>query len=128
MAPSNGEPRPRVVIIGAGSGGLSAATALADSPFDVTLIDQHNYHLFQPLLYQVATAGLSPADIASAMSPTRWVPTASLSQAWHRSPSNKGATSPSSLWRAAAAAHCRHSAIVTLAPWRPSDASEPWRS
>src|SRR6516165_4255661 len=57
--------RPRVVIIGAGFGGLSAATALADSSFDVTLIDQHNYHLFQPLLYQVATAGLSPADIAS---------------------------------------------------------------
>jgi NADH:ubiquinone reductase (H+-translocating) len=64
MAPSNGEPRSRVVIIGAGFGGLSAAAALADSPFDVTLIDQHNYHLFQPLLYQVATAGLSPSDIA----------------------------------------------------------------
>ena len=58
-------PRPRVVILGAGFGGLSAATALANSPFDVTLVDQHNYHLFQPLLYQVATAGLSPADIAS---------------------------------------------------------------
>jgi NADH dehydrogenase len=57
--------RPRVVIIGAGFGGLSAAKALAGSPFDVTVIDRHNYHLFQPLLYQVATAGLSPADIAS---------------------------------------------------------------
>src|SRR6266496_4429864 len=56
---------PRVVIVGAGFGGLSAAKALAGSPFDVTVIDQHNYHLFQPLLYQVATAGLSPADIAS---------------------------------------------------------------
>jgi len=56
---------PQVVIIGAGFAGLSAAKALADKPFDVTLIDQHNYHLFQPLLYQVATAGLSPADIAS---------------------------------------------------------------
>ena len=55
----------RVVIVGAGFGGLSAAKALAGQPFDVTLIDQHNYHLFQPLLYQVATAGLSPADIAS---------------------------------------------------------------
>src|SRR6476661_3706563 len=55
----------RVVIVGAGFGGLSAAKALADSAFDVTVIDQHNYHLFQPLLYQVATAGLSPADIAS---------------------------------------------------------------
>jgi len=58
-------PRPRVVIVGAGFGGLTAAKALANSPFDVTLVDQHNYHLFQPLLYQVATAGLSPADIAS---------------------------------------------------------------
>jgi NADH dehydrogenase len=57
--------RPRVVIVGAGFGGLSAAKALAGQPFDVTVIDQHNYHLFQPLLYQVATAGLSPADIAS---------------------------------------------------------------
>src|ERR1051326_5187988 len=56
---------PRVVIVGAGFGGLSAAKALAESEFDVTVIDQHNYHLFQPLLYQVATAGLSPADIAS---------------------------------------------------------------
>jgi NADH dehydrogenase len=56
---------PRVVIVGAGFGGLSAAKALGKSAFDVTIIDQHNYHLFQPLLYQVATAGLSPADIAS---------------------------------------------------------------
>jgi NADH:ubiquinone reductase (H+-translocating) len=56
---------PRVVIIGAGFGGLSAAKALARSKFAVTLIDRHNYHLFQPLLYQVATAALSPADIAS---------------------------------------------------------------
>ena len=56
---------PRVVIVGAGFGGLSAAKALAGTPFEVTLIDRHNYHLFQPLLYQVATAGLSPADIAS---------------------------------------------------------------
>lgn len=56
---------PRVVIIGAGFGGLSAAKRLAKSPCRITLIDRHNYHLFQPLLYQVATAGLSPADIAS---------------------------------------------------------------
>src|ERR1051326_1560974 len=56
---------PRVVIVGAGFGGLTAAKALAGKPFDVTVIDQHNYHLFQPLLYQVATAGLSPAEIAS---------------------------------------------------------------
>ena len=54
----------RVVIIGAGFGGLSAAWGLRNSAFQVTLIDQHNYHLFQPLLYQVATAALSPADIA----------------------------------------------------------------
>src|SRR5262249_47413817 len=56
---------PRVVIVGGGFGGLSAAKGLADAPFDVTLIDRNNHHLFQPLLYQVATAGLSPADIAS---------------------------------------------------------------
>lgn len=56
--------RPRVVIVGAGFGGLSAAKALAKAPVDVTVIDRRNYHLFQPLLYQVATAGLSPADIA----------------------------------------------------------------
>src|ERR687883_505879 len=59
---------PRVVIVGAGFGGLSAAKALSRTDFDVTIIDQHNYHLFQPLLYQVATAGLSPADIASPIS------------------------------------------------------------
>jgi NADH:quinone reductase (non-electrogenic) len=56
---------PRIVIVGAGFGGLSAAKALRSSAFDITIVDQHNYHLFQPLLYQVATAGLSPADIAS---------------------------------------------------------------
>jgi NADH dehydrogenase len=64
MNPNNVTPRPRVVILGAGFGGLSAAKGLAHSPFEVTIVDQHNYHLFQPLLYQVATAGLSPADIA----------------------------------------------------------------
>jgi NADH:ubiquinone reductase (H+-translocating) len=57
--------RERVVVIGAGFGGLSAAKGLAKAPVDVVVIDRHNYHLFQPLLYQVATAGLSPADIAS---------------------------------------------------------------
>ena len=59
-----GEKR-RVVIVGAGFGGLSLAKGLARSAYDVTLIDRHNYHLFQPLLYQVATAALSPADIAA---------------------------------------------------------------
>ena len=57
--------RPRVVIVGAGFGGLTAAKALRNAPVDVTVIDRRNYHLFQPLLYQVATAGLSPADIAA---------------------------------------------------------------
>ena len=65
MASKVASQRPRVVIIGAGFGGLSAAKTLAGESFDVTLIDRYNYHLFQPLLYQVATAGLSPADIAS---------------------------------------------------------------
>jgi NADH dehydrogenase len=54
----------RVVIVGAGFGGLFAARGLRGANVDVTLIDRHNYHLFQPLLYQVATAGLAPSDIA----------------------------------------------------------------
>jgi NADH:ubiquinone reductase (H+-translocating) len=57
--------RPRVVIVGAGFGGLSAAKALAKAPVHVTLIDRRNHHLFQPLLYQVATAGLAPTQIAT---------------------------------------------------------------
>jgi NADH dehydrogenase len=57
--------RPHIVIVGAGFGGLSAAVGLAGADADVTVIDRRNYHLFQPLLYQVATAGLSPAQIAS---------------------------------------------------------------
>ena len=56
---------PRVVIIGAGFGGLQVALRLSREPVRVTVIDRANHHLFQPLLYQVATAGLSPADIAS---------------------------------------------------------------
>ena len=59
------DPRSHVVIVGAGFGGLTAARALARANVQVTLIDQRNHHLFQPLLYQVATAGLSPADIAA---------------------------------------------------------------
>jgi NADH dehydrogenase len=55
----------RVAVIGAGFAGLSAAKALAHTPVALTIIDQRNHHLFQPLLYQVATAGLSPADIAT---------------------------------------------------------------
>src|SRR3954470_15097855 len=61
---------PHVVIVGGGFGGLEAARALDGAPVRVTLLDRHNYHLFQPLLYQVATASLSPGDIAS---PIRWV-------------------------------------------------------
>jgi NADH dehydrogenase len=62
--------RPRVVIVGGGFGGLSAAKALADAPVEVLLVDRRNHHVFQPLLYQVATAALSPGDIAS---PIRWI-------------------------------------------------------
>jgi len=56
--------RPHVVVIGGGFGGLAAARNLARAPVNVTLVDRRNYHLFQPLLYQVATAALNPADIA----------------------------------------------------------------
>jgi NADH dehydrogenase len=55
---------PRILILGAGFGGLFAAKKLAGVDADVTVVDRHNYHLFQPLLYQVATAGLPPSDIA----------------------------------------------------------------
>src|SRR5690348_17601810 len=56
--------RPHVVIIGGGFGGLAAARALKDANVTITLIDRRNHHLFQPLLYQVATAALNPSDIA----------------------------------------------------------------
>ncbi len=58
-------PRPRVVIVGGGFGGLYCAMGLRHSSVDVTLVDRRNFHLFQPLLYQVATGGLSPANIAA---------------------------------------------------------------
>ena len=57
-------PYPRVVIVGAGFGGINLVKALHNKPFQVVLIDKNNYHLFQPLLYQVATAGLEPSSIA----------------------------------------------------------------
>jgi NADH dehydrogenase len=63
---AGGRTRPQIVIVGAGFGGLSAARALRHADADVTLVDRTNHHLFQPLLYQVATAALSPADIATA--------------------------------------------------------------
>ena len=60
------EPRaPRVVIVGGGFGGLAAAKALREAPAEVILIDRTNHHLFQPLLYQVATAVLAPGQISS---------------------------------------------------------------
>src|SRR5216683_2652152 len=60
----------RVVIIGAGFGGLEAARLVAKLPVHITVIDRKNHHTFQPLLYQVATAGISPAEIAA---PVRWI-------------------------------------------------------
>jgi NADH:ubiquinone reductase (H+-translocating) len=62
--------RPRVAIVGAGFGGLTAAKTLAGSPVQILLVDRQNFHTFQPLLYQVATAGLSPGEIAA---PIRWI-------------------------------------------------------
>src|SRR5271167_1026272 len=61
----NEKSRPRVVIVGGGFGGLKAAEALARLPVQITLVDRSNHHTFQPLLYQVATAGISPAEIAA---------------------------------------------------------------
>src|SRR6266498_5836146 len=62
--------KPRVVVVGAGFGGLEAARKLAKLPVLVTVIDRKNHHTFQPLLYQVATAGISPGEIAA---PIRWI-------------------------------------------------------
>src|SRR4051812_13631244 len=59
------KPRHKVIIVGGGFPGLACAKAFRKSPVDVTLIDRRNFHLFQPLLYQVATGGLSPANIAA---------------------------------------------------------------
>jgi NADH dehydrogenase len=64
------DPKPRIAIVGAGFGGLQAALHLARLPVQITLIDRRNFHTFQPLLYQVATAGLSPGEIAA---PIRWI-------------------------------------------------------
>ena len=65
MNPSDdGHPSPRIVILGGGFGGLYAAKALKKAPAQVTIVDRRNFHLFQPLLYQVATAALNPSDIA----------------------------------------------------------------
>lgn len=64
------KPRPRVIVVGGGFAGLNATKAFKRAPIDVVLIDRRNFHLFQPLLYQVATGGLSPANIAA---PLRWI-------------------------------------------------------
>jgi NADH dehydrogenase len=64
------ENRPRIVVVGAGFGGLEAARAVAKLPVQVTIVDRKNHHTFQPLLYQVATAGISPGEIAA---PIRWI-------------------------------------------------------
>src|SRR5712664_2440551 len=66
----NGKTPHRVVIVGAGFGGLNAAQTLASASANITVIDRKNHHTFQPLLYQVATAGLSPGEIAA---PIRWI-------------------------------------------------------
>jgi NADH dehydrogenase len=66
----NDKSRPRVVVVGAGFGGLNAAQKLARLPVQITVVDRKNHHTFQPLLYQVATAGLSPGEIAA---PIRWI-------------------------------------------------------
>ena len=55
---------PHIVIVGAGFGGMETARRLVNAPVQITLIDRHNYHLFQPLLYQIAIAGLVPSQIA----------------------------------------------------------------
>ena len=62
-AASSASDLPRIVIVGAGFGGLEVAKGLEDAPARITVLDRHNYNLFQPLLYQVATAGLSPARL-----------------------------------------------------------------
>src|SRR5579862_8273392 len=61
----NDRAHPQIVIVGAGFGGLKAAASLAHLPVKITVVDRKNHHTFQPLLYQVATAGLSPAEITA---------------------------------------------------------------
>src|SRR5580658_4173298 len=68
--PTDSKRKPRVVIVGAGFAGLTAARRIARLPVQVTVVDRRNHHTFQPLLYQVATAGLSPGEITA---PIRWI-------------------------------------------------------
>src|SRR5690242_7674805 len=62
--------KPRIIIVGAGFGGLNAARVLRNADVDLTVVDRTNHHIFQPLLYQVATATLAPGEITA---PIRWL-------------------------------------------------------
>ena len=69
MSTESTRTRPTVVVVGAGFGGLAVVHGLRRAPVDVLLVDEHNYHLFQPLLYQVGTAVLDPSQIAHPVRP-----------------------------------------------------------
>src|SRR5512142_3331603 len=88
----------RVVIVGGGFGGLYAARGLARAPVDVTVVDKHNYHLFRPMLYQVATGLLSSDEVAapirSILRPAKEARRPSCFRASHRSRSKEGHMSP----------------------------------
>jgi len=71
VRPESARRRPHVVVVGGGFGGLTAVRALAKSDVDITLVDRHTYNTFQPLLYQVATAGLNPGDVTFFLRATR---------------------------------------------------------
>ena len=71
VRPASARRRPHVVVLGGGFGGLTAVRALAKSDVDITLVDRHTYNAFQPLLYQVATAGLNPGDVTFFLRATR---------------------------------------------------------
>jgi NADH dehydrogenase FAD-containing subunit len=81
----------KVVIVGGGFGGLAAAKALRNTSAQVILIDRSNHHLFQPLLYQVATAVLGPAQIASPTG-TYWATKVMQSSSWERLRGEQGST------------------------------------
>jgi NADH dehydrogenase FAD-containing subunit len=79
--------QPKIIIVGAGFGGLAAAKALKNTPAEVILIDRTNHHLFQPLLYQVATSVLTPSQIAT---PIRGIFSKSEEHHGHHGRSNRG--------------------------------------
>ena len=138
--------RPRVVIAGAGFGGLAAAKALARKEVDVIVLDRLNYHLFQPLLYQVATAALSPAQIAQ---PIRHILrrarniTVAMTEIVRIDPGARQVltadgpcsydylivatgTRPATFWQGSHNAPRPSFTISTGVPWRRSDAAPPW--